>query len=325
MTENASKLFSESALAELKKTDDFLKRMNGQSSKKEPLQAKTLKDKNDKDQLSGYVITAMVRLQKLVDLVEGAMVDLEKAKHNSMNDKEEVVELQKRLIISQDEQLQKMQSKVQDTMETGFRDFDYSAALKGPQVKSVVKEIIGEATSTENSYNKKAVKQACAEANSEEVRKRSVIIHGLNGGLGVRDLKAVVSDLLINYVDCSYNRENIENVFYLGKIPETPKARRPVKVTFDQRFAAAETLEQSVTLQDYKTNPARIDYCLKQVYINPDRSYSDRQKIRELVIDLKEKKKEQPNISWRINYKKLEVVQYEHLSRPSGKTKDASE
>ena len=169
--------------------------------------------------------------------------------------------------------------------------------------------------------SKKMYKQAWVEASSEEARKRSVIIHGLKGGLRKAELKSIVNDLLCAYgrLDCSFNEENFENIFYIGKVPESSETVRPVKVTFNQRHAAAEVLENSYKLKDL--NEDDFPECtfdtkhnFKEIYINPDRSYSDRQKIKKLVIDLKEMRKEQPNVSWRINYKTLKVVQYEHVS-----------
>ena len=125
---------------------------------------------------------------------------------------------------------------------------------------------------------KSALKQAMKEANQEDERQRSVIISGIAVGFNGGEKKYVL-DEMFSHMSISHLQHQVLSVVYIGK-KYKPKSGgedcRLVRVTFSSIAGARQCSRESKELKGDEN-----------VYINPDRTATERAEIKKLVAQRK--------------------------------------
>lgn len=245
-----------------------------------------------KEELASTLHGALVHISKLIDevrrlteesaeLQEKLEESMETSVHLSqasgetlvlqqklLDSQETVVQLQKQLLDSKEEQLRavttSVKTSVQETVKEEFKT--YSSVVKSGQqqmtpvtptnIVSVVKKVV-----------------------EEEDRSRNIMVFGLVEGES-EDLAKKVGDVMEKIGE----KPRIE-VCRVGKAKDGKP--RPVKITLSSSLNVSQILSKSRRLGEtaqYKT-----------VFLSPDRSYEQRAEHRTLVVDLKRRKTAEPN------------------------------
>ena len=186
-----------------------------------------------------------------------------------------IIRLQEELISAKDQQLGALQtavvSSVEETVKTEFQS--YSEA---------VKVNLSQSTSTGTVYNPETLKIVVKDVVEEEDRNRNLMVFGLPESNN-EQLNEKISEVFEQLCE----KPTVEAT-RLGrsKSPGSNKPR-PVKVTLSSSTIVQQIIRKARNLRStdkYKT-----------VFVAPDRSVEQRALQKQLVTDLKKKKKEEPN------------------------------
>lgn len=186
-----------------------------------------------------------------------------------------VIKLQEDLIAAKDQQLDALQTvivaSVQDTVKTEFKS--YSEAAKATQPQTVSN------TGPSTAFSEDTLKTLLKHVVAEEDRSRNLMIFGLRES------------------DDEHLGDKVSEVFeHLGEKPKVEASRlgkkgssttaRPVKVTLSSSTIVHQILVNARNLRQSEKH--------KSVFLTPDRSMEQQALRKQLVLDLKKKKEEQP-------------------------------
>lgn len=214
---------------------------------------------------------AFRHLSELIEIVRNQRPrEVELFKSRLLDSKEEVIRLQKQIIELKDDSLEKVQSAVVSTVKSEFKS--YSAAVgSGNSV----------APTPAPAFSPTDLRKAMKVAADEEDRSRNVMLFGLRENSD-ESLEATVSDIFEEIGE----KPRLVHVARVGKRDDG--VSRPVLVTLGNSATAKQVLHQASGLKGCEKWGGRI-------YIGPDRTREERKTRKELVIELKKRKKENPN------------------------------
>ena len=190
------------------------------------------------------------------------------SKMELISSQQNVITLQKELLSSKNEQLQSIQSTVQNTVQSEIRS--YSAV------------VTSNAPTTPTALSESNVKSAVRDVIEREDREMNLIIHGLEEKTEVNLPEQVTA------VFESLGEKPRVEACRIGKKNDVGQSVRPVKVVFSNSTLAWQVLSKAKNLKQSKRFQA--------VYINPDRSPEERKVQKELLLQLKKIRKEQPEL-----------------------------
>ena len=229
------------------------------------------------------------------------------------------IDLCKDEIIMSQKKIDKLQSKLIENQELSTQKLLESAeslAKVSDVVKAEVNEVVTERKKTyaellakqesvELEVPKKAVeknilKQALAESKQEDERLRSVIVSGLSDRMGPDEIRGDLNNIL-ETIDM--RESQVLSANYVGKKYTTKSSGTCclVKVTFSTISGARQCIRQSKDLKG--------DQDWRDIYINPDRSPTERKEIKKLVAEMKTKIACDPSVFWKISKMKLVSVE----------------
>ena len=216
--------------------------------------------KPKKDVLAEWVVQMCEFLSRSRHALRVANVTVDKLQKETISDKAAIINLQKDIVNKNTAHLKDMQSTVQTEMKS------YAEVLEKSHSNSVICQ-----------DKLKNVVKSVAE---EENRCRNVMVFGMTE-VENQDLVANVTDML----DCIGEKPRILDCMRVG-VPKQGK-HRPVKITLSSSDVVQQILRKSRNLNSRE--------CFKSVYVSPDRSPEDRAAHKQLVIEMKEKIKTEPN------------------------------
>ncbi len=235
-----------------------------------------------KQVLVTWLATAMDVMDRVVNQFEGAMEldckldDANKDMLRILREKEEsqktVIQLQAELIKQKDDQLKNFK----DTVSTEVKS--YASALSD---------------SCANALAPSKIETAVKKIKESEDRSRNLMIHGLDEEKN-KDLKCKVVDVL----SCLAEKPMFSIPCRVG-ISAVGKMR-PVKIAFTSATMVSGLLRKSHLL--------RLKDGYRLVYISPDRTKEERTIRKELVVDLRSKRKEKPDLKFAIRNGKVVCI-----------------
>ena len=232
--------------------------------------------KPNKDKLAGWVINISDTLRRSRMLFLGASKYIDELQREVIDNQKETLGLQKELIKCKDVQLNGMQQTVQSeirNLKSEVKDTLHSEIESySDKVKNFASCTPAVAPENLQKIMKKVVE--------EDDRSKNLMIFGLNES-GDETLKESVVEVLEKLNE----KPKVETVCRIGTVKTG--CNRPVKIVFRN----SETVHQ-ILLKSW--NLKNIDE-LKSVFMAPDRCSEERKKHRELVLQLKEKRKEDNN------------------------------
>ena len=224
-------------------------------------------NKAKKDVLSQWLETGVDLLNNHEIVVRHLLGIVDQSKTELIAAQQKVVKLQEDLLEKKNEQLVSLQSDikttVQDTVETEIRSYS-----------SVVTSAPPSSPLCENN-----LKTAVRTAIEEEDRSKNLVIYGLKEDTGEH-----LSEKVSSIFEALGEKPRVE-VCRIGR-ETTEQVTRPVKVVFSNSTCSRQILSKSKNLRQVVP--------FKSVYVCPDRSLEERQIHRQLVLDLKKKKEEEP-------------------------------
>ena len=182
-----------------------------------------------------------------------------------------VIDLQKELIASKDKQLTDIKTtvvaSVEDTVKTELKT--YSEAVKDSC-----------STSSRTVYDQETLKCVVKDVVAEEDRSRNLVIFGLT-----EDTTEQITEKVSEVFEVLAEKPKIEAV-RIG-LKSKKQAPRPVKVSFSNATIVTQILSKCSALRESDR--------FKRVFISPDRTPEQRAVHRELVVQMKSKKTNEPN------------------------------
>ena len=242
----------------------------------------SLKNAVNKDALASWLGTAVDFLERAATQIQAA-VQLEfrvcKGDEENQTLLKEKVQDQKTIIDLQNQIIEKGQDTVQNFKET---------------VQKEVQSYAGVVASTcANALAPRKLQTVVKKIQDTEDRSRNLMIYGLTEGDG-EDLQKKVADIFLHLgekpkfsIPCRVGTPATGNV-------------RPVKVSFTSPSVVLTLLSKSRNLRE--------SHNFKTVYISPDRSKEERIARRTLVLELKEKRKGEPDSIFMIKSGKVQRV-----------------
>ena len=195
--------------------------------------------------------------------------------------KSQVITCQSSLIKVQDDLL-KCQSAKFDSLQCDVKKSVQNSVTE--EIKSYSRAV-AESTPARTSITPETLKKTFQEVVSEGDRSRNLMVFGLKENSEFGD---TVSDIS-NVLNCLNEKPKFEAI-RIGK--KTLGNHRPVKVTFKSSATARQILLKSKNLRKVEQH--------RNVFISPDRSEQERAAHRELVLELKRRAAEDPNIRYYI-------------------------
>jgi hypothetical protein len=222
-----------------------------------------------KDVLAKYLADSMKLVNRQNMLISHLREQAQVLKTNVITCQDSVITLQNELIGAKDQQLHALQTAVvatvEDTVKTEIQS--YSEAIKASQP-----QIISSAAISEDSV-KSLVKQVVA----EEDRSRNLMMFCL-----AESNDEQLCDEVNKVFEQLGEKPKIE-VCRLGK---KSSSTRPVKVTLSSSTFVQQILSKARNLRQSED--------FKHIFLSPDRSVEERALHKQLVMDLKKKKEEEP-------------------------------
>jgi hypothetical protein len=333
MTEIDVKTVLKAVWADQKKTNAFLKKVFSFAPKDSTaIDAEQLVKKLDKNGLASLVIDAVVRLTESMDVTQRTTVQIDLCKDEMIMSNKKIDKLQSKLIDNQELSIQKLLesaeslAKVSDVVKAEVNEVV-------TERKKTYADLLAKQESVELEVPKKAVEKnvlLAREVIAEVDRQRNVIIRGYNletladdedNNVGSENRSysyapTAVDYLIRNGLKKPSLTDSVQKVTLVGKPYFPPVSKyddkvpncdgedhrlQTVKVTFTTKEAAREFLRLRFNLKDHDD-----DYYSKY-YLSPDRSPSDRKRLKELVEEKKRKIVEFPEKTWKITkFLKLE-------------------
>ena len=307
MSESEVKTVLKVVLADQKKINAFLKKVLAYLPKDSTvLEADHLAKKLDKHSMACLLIEAVKRSTDSLDVMEKAAVLIDSCKNEMISSQKKIEKLQNKLIISQEESLEKL-TKSAETL-AGVSEVVKGDVQELVEQKRTYAELVAKREdSAEESLivakqeapTKSALKQAMKEANQEDERQRSVIISGITDGFSGGEKKYEL-DEMFSHMRISNLQHQVLSVVYIGK-QYKPKSGgwdcRLVRVTFSSTAAARQCIRESKELKG--------DEKWGNVYINPDRTATERAEIKKLVAQRKANIAKDDSVFWSISNMKL--------------------
>ena len=305
MSEIDAKTVLKAVWADQKKTNVFLKKVFSFAPKDSTaIDAEQLVKKLDKNGLASLVIDAVVRLTESMDVTQRTTVQIDLCKDEIIMSQKKIDKLQSKLIENQELSTQKLLesaeslAKVSDVVKAEVNEVV-------TERKKTYAELLAKQESVELEVPKKAVeknilKQALAESKQEDERLRSVIVSGLSDRMGPDEIRGDLNNIL-ETIDM--RESQVLSANYVGKKYTTKSSGTCclVKVTFSTISGARQCIRQSKDLKG--------DQDWGDIYINPDRSPTERKEIKKLVAEMKTKIACDPSVFWKISKMKLVSVE----------------
>jgi len=307
MAENEVKTVLKAVLADQKKINAFLKKMSAYLPKDSAvLDADHLVKKLDKPSMAGLLIEAVKRSQDSLDVMKQAALQIDLCKNEMITSQKKIEKLQDKLIISQEESLEKL-TKSAETL-AGVSEVVKGDVQELVEQKRTYAELVakredspGESLTVakQEAPTKSALKQAMKEANQEDERQRSVIISGMTADYGCGEKKEMLDEMFIEMC-CRHLQSQVLSAVYIGN-KYKPKSGggdcRLVRVTFSSIAGARQCIRESKELKG--------DWQWGNVYINPDRTATERAEMKKLVAQMKVEIAKDDSVFWTISNMKL--------------------
>lgn len=221
-----------------------------------------------KDEIAGYLHGALMYMNKQNELIREMLSSSKELKDKLIVSQESVVDLQKQLLESKNDQLKVLQSAVSSTVQESVKaEFkSYSAAVQmGSNQAQPVRPVV--------------LKSVVKEVIEEEDRSRNIMVFGL-----VEEENEQLGDEMLELFQGVGERPSIVEVSRVGM--RKSERVRPVKVTVRSSVIVSQIISKSRKLKN------SVKY--KSVYISADRSSEQRMKHRLLVEQLKKKIADEP-------------------------------
>ena len=298
----------EAVRADQKKANAFLKKVFSFAPKDSTtIDADQLVKKLDKIGLASLVIEAVVRLTESIDVTGRTTVQIDLCKDEMIKSQKKIEKLQDKLITSQEESLEKLTKSaetlagVSETVKVDVQELVEQKMSYADLVAKKGDSAVGSSTAEkQKAPTKSALKQAVKEANQDDERQRSVIISGLPRGFGSEstEMKDNLDDIL-GYMDMVPLKSQVLSCGYVGKVYKSKAGKecQLIRVTFSSISNARQCVRESNQLK------GTDDW--GDVYINPDRTTSERQEIKKLVAEMKTNNASDPSKFWKIVNMKL--------------------
>ena len=227
-----------------------------------------LLNKFKKNELVDLLIESLCFLSKLTDSTTDFKSGTSSMKTALIESQQQVISLQSELLECKNEQLKSLnvavKASVEDSVKAGFRT--YSA-------------VVGSTKAQTPSINQETLIKVVKTAVKEEDRSRNVVIFG-SPEIADEDVNATAREIFE-----SVGMKPRLEAYRFGRSKSEEKSR-PIKVT----FASSTTVEQILS----KTSKLRQVTKFKSVFVCPDRSFEERIKRKELVMELKKRKIDEP-------------------------------
>ena len=258
---------------------------------------KKIKDLSDKVLNSNQVkkidlATAILNLVNVLDSTHGvlkcASVKIENLLADQVEDKKLIIQLQRELNHSKNEEVAAVQSTVKSEIKKSFAD------------------IVTSGKSSPVGITTEKIQQAVKSVVNEDKRSRNLVIFGLQEEGPNEKLRTHVSNMMKEFIE---DVPCMRDVVRIGAAGSGPRSRRPVKVTFESKESAVLVLSCAKKLRQLSD--------FKSVYISPDRSAEERVARRRLVSELKEKIVSEPELYHFIQNGKLQSSEKRTTTPPS--------
>ena len=217
------------------------------------------KKAGNKDELAVFLFDFVNIAQDCMKVLKSGCVEVDTLKSETKSAYKELAEVQKELLISKREQIEKVETGVQKTLKNEMKLYSDlfkkssgdSVTLK--KIKTVVQDVV-------------------------EDRTKNLMIFGL-GEVEGENLHSKVGEV--------FEELGQKPIFEAERVGIVDKVKcRPVKVVLQNRNSVFDLLKKSKDLKNCKR--------MEKVFLQPDRSFEERLKHRKLIGELKEKAEEVP-------------------------------
>ena len=217
--------------------------------------------------------TLIIRAVEMVNRFVKIAEDNQRLSSELVDCQKSVIGLQEKLLEAKDEQLSAVTSTVSEKIDVVSQEVkDYSAAVKSGNV-------MGGATLSQSEV-KSAVRTVLADRADEEGREGNVVMFGIDEEAGENVSEKVVSVLEVLGEKPKFSAVRIGQ-------QRSDNAKRPIKVSFKNSSVTRQVLSKAPKLRSSDTHGS--------VYISPDRTPEQRILHRDLVIELKKRRTDEPD------------------------------
>jgi hypothetical protein len=225
------------------------------------LNTDVLDKKLDKKGVCDLLIEALALIQGSSSIMRQATIELDNYKEQVIKAKCDIVEVQKKLVTSQEQRFENLEHavtcKVQDTLQSEMKS--YSA-------------VVSKSTNNVNSTPRATIRSVVEDTLREDERKRNIILFGMKE-CDPEDLKDNVLEILED-ID---QKPVLVDVMRFGQPGSKP---RPVKVVCESSATVRSILKGSPGLKSSKD--------FSSVFIVPDRSPEQRLERQRFILKLKD-------------------------------------